>query len=282
MTSALIPILRHLRDRSASLVHLRAGSTPEFWKGNERLADQGGFEPQTADQLKRMVAVPLADEQLAEYRRRNFIALPLAIKDLGELHLEISTPDGEPEIVIHGTAQPDRDLLFRDHLDLLAEAKESPDDGDVLWNLAMAYLEDGEHQLAWHALERALSLSPDDPTIHYEIGRVLGHHLRRVDEAIAAYERAIASPEAAVEAYVELAVVQRSSQRLPEAEAAVRRGLQAFADHPRLLEALGVILGELERHAEAVEVLERSLALHGPDPEILELLALSRAAVARR
>ncbi|MBX3155676.1 MAG: tetratricopeptide repeat protein [Deltaproteobacteria bacterium] len=217
--------------------------------------------------------MPLTDDQIRAYRERSFVSVPLRIKDLGAFHLEAYVHQGSEELIISSTERPDPDLLFRRHHDLLSEAKHSPADGDVYWNLGVAFIEDGEYHLAWHAFEKALLLTPNDPTIHVQLGKLLGHDLRRVDDAIAAFEQSISSPEAAPEAHVELAIMLRSSRRLDDAEAAVRRGLETHPDDARLLEALGVILIELDRKAEAVPVLEKSLHLHGPDPEIRALLA---------
>jgi tetratricopeptide (TPR) repeat protein len=267
---------------SASLVHLRSGSTPVFWNGDVRLEDPGAFAVLSDDILRRLVCVPLDDEQLATYRQRNFVSVGLRIKDLGAFQLEAYVQEGRPEIVVENTERADPWSLFREHRDLLAEARAAPQDADVYWNLGVAFSDEREYQLAWHAFEKALSLVPDDVAIQLEIGRLLGHNLGRVDDAIAALERAAAMPNPAPDVHVELAIMLRSSDRLPEAQAAVRRGLEAHPDHRLLLEALGVILIELERADEAIPVLERSLEVHGSDPEIEELLGQARSTAWRR
>ena len=61
----IVEILRHLETQSASVVHLRVQCAPVFWKGTERLADQGGFAVQSRDAIRRLICVPLSDEQLA-------------------------------------------------------------------------------------------------------------------------------------------------------------------------------------------------------------------------
>lgn len=273
--SVLPDLLRHLEAEAASLVHLRADQPPVFWKGNERLADSGRFAVLRRDDLRRLVCIPLTEDQLREYQQRNFLAMPLRIAQLGAFHFEAYARKGCEEVVIASAARSDPWTLFRDHHDLLAEARLAPEDADVYWNLGMAFIDEGEHHLAWHAFDKARELAPDDATIHFQIGKLLGHHLYRVDEAIAALERATALPTPDV--HVELAVMLRSSQRLRDAEAAVRRGLAAHPDHAFLLEALGVILLELDRASDAIVVLEHSLQVHGPNPEIHELLAQARS-----
>lgn len=273
----LVSILRHLEAHAATLVHLRAGNPPAFWKGNQRLDDHGELGALSADVIRRTVCVPLTDEQLRDYRRRTFASVDLSIRDLGAFHFEAYVQAGLEEIVITSAPRRDRWALFRDHAELLATAQQSPDDADTYWNLGVAFIEAGEHQLAWHAFERALALEPNDPSIHFEIAKLLGRDLRRVDDAIAVLERAIGLPDAAAEVHFELAALLRSSNRLEAAESAVRRGLDAHRDHGPLLEALGVLLIELDRPAEATQVLERCLELHGPDPEIQALLTRARS-----
>lgn len=259
------------------MVHLRADAAPVFWKGNERLAP-AGFSVLREVDIRRSIAVPLTDDQLATFRKTNFLSVPLRFVDWpGSFHFEAYLRDGREELVVSSLERLNPWGLFREHRDLLEEAVRSPKDADVYWNLAMEFLDEGESQLAWHALERALELSPDDGSICLHLGKLLGHDLRRVEEAITILERAKDLPKPSPEIHVELAVMHRSSNRPKEAEAAVKRGLAAFPDDPSLMEAHGVLLLELERHEEAAVVLERSLQLHGPDLEIKTLLHEARA-----
>ena len=247
-TASLVEILRHLENQAASAVHLRADRPPVFWKGNELLVDQGVFAAQSRDAIRRLICVPLTDDQIAEYRRKNFVSVPLGIPHLGAFDLEAYVQEGREELVIASAARRDPAALFRGHPDLLEEARRAPEDADVYWNLGVAFLDEGEYQLAWHALDKARALLPDDGAIWFQLGSLLGYHLHRVDEAIAALERASALPEPRPEVYSELAVMLRSSERLGDAELAVRRGLAVFPDHARLLEALGVICSSSTAH----------------------------------
>ena len=259
----------------SSLVLLRAGEPPAFWKGNERLAFE--FPELSRGDVRKAIATFMDDAQAAAFRRSNYASLDVRVPNFGALKLEAYVCNDTEEAVLASSQRCDEWTLFRAHHELLAEAKASPEDADVYWNLGVAFIDEGEFQLAWHAFEKARALLPDDGGIHFEIGKLLGHELFRVDEAIAMLERASTLAEPSVEVFVELAVMQRSSKRLVEAERAARRGLVAFVDHPKLLEALGVILLELERGSEAVEVLERYVTLHGTDDEIEELLVQARA-----
>lgn len=274
----LIEVLRQLEESAGSLVLLRAGSQPVFWKGNERLTL--AMPPLSALDVRKAIAVLMDDAQAAAFRRSNYASLDVRLPNFGALRLEAYVCNDTEEAVISSTPRCDEWVLFRDHHELLAEAKASPDDADVYWNLGVAFIDEGEFQLAWHAFEKARALLPDDGGIHLELGKLLGHDLYRVDEAITLLERATTLSEPAVEVFIELAVMLRSSKRLDDAERAVRRGLVTFVDHPKLLEALGVVLLELERGAEAVVVLKRCLALHGPDAELQELLTRARTLTA--
>lgn len=244
--ASLVEILRHLEAQSATSVHLRADRPPVFWKGNAPLADQGSFAVQSRDAIRRHICVPLSDEQLADYRRNNVVSVPLKIQHLGAFHLEAYVQKGSEELVIASAERSHPDALFRGHLDLLEEAHRSPEDADVYWNLGVAFIDEGDYQLAWHAFDKARALLPDDAAIWFQLGTLSGHHLHRVDEAIAALERASSLPDPTPEVFIELAVMLRSSERLRDAELAVRRGLAVFPDHAELLEALEVIVGELE------------------------------------
>ncbi len=272
----IIDILKRLEESLSSLVRLRAGRPPEFWKGNERLAFD--FHELSRTDVRKAIATFMDDAQAAAFRRSNSASLDVRVPNFGALRLEAYVCNDTEEAVLSSTPRCDEWTLFRSHHELLAEAKSAPDDADVYWNLGVAFIEEGEFQLAWHAFEKARVLLPDDGGIHFEIAKLLGRDLFRVDEAITMLERAATLAEPSVEVFVELAVMQRSSKRLEEAERVVRRGLVAFTDHPKLLEALGVILLELQRGIEAVEVLERYVALHGNDDEIQELLVQARAA----
>lgn len=275
---SIVGIIRHLEASGASLVHLRADAAPVFWKGNERLPP-AGFPVLREVDLRRSIAAPLTDDQLATFRKTNFLSVPLRFVEWpGTFQFEASLRDGREELVVSSCERLNPWGLFRDHRDLLEEALRSPEDADVYWNLAMEFLAEDESQLAWHALVRALELAPDDGSICLQLGKVLGHDLRRVEEAITVLERARELAEPSPEVHVELAVMLRSSNRPGEAEAAVQRGLAAFPDDPSLMEAHGVLLLELERPEEAAVVLERSLQLHGADREIETLLREARAA----
>lgn len=243
---SIVEILRHLEAQAASSVHLRADRPPVFWKENALLADQGGFAVLSHDAIRRLICVPLNDDQVAEFRRTNIVSVPLRIQQLGAFHLEAYVQEGREELVIASAARCVPEALFRGHLDLREEARRAPEDADVYWNLGVAFIDDGEYQLAWHAFGKARALLPADGAIWFQLGKLLGHHLHRVDEAIAALERASALPDPTPEVYIELAVMLRSSERLRDAESAVRRGLAAFPDHADLLEALDVILEVLE------------------------------------
>ncbi|WP_411883849.1 tetratricopeptide repeat protein [Polaromonas sp. YR568] len=91
------------------------------------------------------------------------------------------------------------------------------------------------------AFRRALLLDPDDASTHNNLG-VLLKEGRRPDEAEAAYRRALTLRPDYAEALNNLANLLRKSGRLDEAEAAYRRALELRPDYAEALNNLGVLL----------------------------------------
>lgn len=97
---------------NADLVNLCGGRPPAFWKDGAILPGDGGIGELSDEQVKRMVYVPLNEGQASEWRRSGYLAIPLKIKDLGELFYEVFVNQGEQiEIVYHSTSEPDAGLL---------------------------------------------------------------------------------------------------------------------------------------------------------------------------
>lgn len=241
MRPLLSLVLEHLVASTASLVVLRAGQPPRFWPSK----DHGPFEVLTPDDVKKAIRIPLAEAQLAEFRRRNHVSVPLAIAKLGTFHLEAFVREGLEEVTFSVPARCDAFTLFRGHQDLIDEARATPDDADVYWNLGVAFLNEREPQLAWHAFSEAHRRMPQDAGILCELGKVLGSDLARVDEAIAHLTTASTLPETTAEVFFELAAMLRSSNRNAEARDVVTRGLERFPDDEGLLEARDVLNEEL-------------------------------------
>lgn len=239
----LSAILQKLEATAASLVVLRAGRAPEFWKGPERLPSDGVVL--TATDVKKAIRVPLTDEQLAGFRARNYASAPLSIAKLGSFHLEAYVRENHEEAIFSSPARCDAWTMFRGHRELLAEGRTTPEDADVYWNLGVAFLEDREPHAAWHAFNEAHRRLPEDPDILLELGKVLGHDLCRVDEAIAHLTTASAHAEAPSDVFFELAAMLRASSRGTDALNVVMRGLSRFPTDAGLLEAREVLNEEL-------------------------------------
>ena len=241
MRPTLSLVLEHLAASAASLVVLRAGQPPRFWPGT----DHGPFEVQTADDVKKAIRIPLTDAQLADFRRRHYASVPLAIAKLGTFHLEAYVREGHEEVIFSSPSRCDAFTMFRGHQELIDEARATPDDVDVYWNLGVAFLNEREPQLAWHAFSEAHRRLPQDVGILCELGKVLGSDLARVDEAIDHLTTASALPDTTAEVFFELAAMLRSSNRTADAQDVVARGLALFPGDEGLLEARDVLKEEL-------------------------------------
>ncbi len=66
---------------------------------------------------------------------------------------------------------------------------QQPGNHGVLVNLGIAYRGVGRHDEARRAYEKALEVNPRDPTPHFDLGILLGDHLKQYDQGIASFKR---------------------------------------------------------------------------------------------
>ncbi|MCP5916716.1 hypothetical protein NL317_32325, partial [Klebsiella pneumoniae] len=64
-------IFKYLKSEGLSLVVLREGQPPIFWKGNQKV--EGPFGVLTAELMRMHAVFPLSPAQAAEFSKRNFI-----------------------------------------------------------------------------------------------------------------------------------------------------------------------------------------------------------------
>jgi predicted O-linked N-acetylglucosamine transferase (SPINDLY family) len=83
----------------------------------------------------------------------------------------------------------------------------------------------------------------------------------RLDDAVAAYRRAIAQKPDYAEAFHNLGSTLNDRKRFPEAIAAIERALQLKPDYAEAFDNLGNALKDLRRHDEAIAAYRRSIAL---------------------
>ena len=102
------------------------------------------------------------------------------------------------------------------------------------------------------------------------------------DAAIAAYERAIATDPALLDARVNLGRLLHEKGRLAHAEEVYRNALVACGSDAVLLYNLGVLLEDLQRHGEALKAYQAALALDARFADGHYNLALLYEALGRR
>jgi len=125
-------------------------------------------------------------------------------------------------------------------------------------------------------LEVAAASDPMNPVIPTALG-VLLERMGERDAAIDALETATAlAPEARAPAVLLSGVLSRSN-RLREAESALRRASELDPDNPQIQNDRAAILMRLHRHAEAHALLTDHIARHGPQVPTLCNLANASA-----
>jgi len=151
-------------------------------------------------------------------------------------------------------------------------------DGLVPWLIGHVALrrDDPAAALAWLTLAEAIE--PGQPMVQRNLGDVM-RLLGRLEDATAAYRRAIAADPAAIEPYSALVAILHLLHRDTEALAWAEQALRAATDAPAAHRMLGHVLSWLNRHADAVGQYRLAMALHPDDAltryhEGLDLLAL--------
>jgi len=123
-------------------------------------------------------------------------------------------------------------------------------------------------------MERSLELEPDRADWHSNLGIVLQDGLR-LDDAAAAYRRAIAIDPSHANAHSNLGVVLRANGEMAEAEAAYRAAIRINPEHSDAYHNLGVLLNAQQRPREAAMCFSKVITLRPRDPEARRLLALA-------
>ena len=123
-------------------------------------------------------------------------------------------------------------------------------------------------------IARSLELEPDRADWYSNYGIVLQERLQ-LDEAIAAYEHAIALDPNHANAHNNLGVVLRAKGRVVESEAAYRAAIRIDPDHFDAHHNLGVLLNGLGRQREAALCFSKVVTLQPKHPEARRLLALA-------
>jgi protein O-GlcNAc transferase len=147
---------------------------------------------------------------------------------------------------------------------LKLDAKSAP----VHSNLGNALFKLKRHQEAVASYDRALAIKPDSVEALYNRGLAL-FELKRHQEALASYDRALAFNPDFAEALNNRGNALLELRRHGEAIASYDRALAFKPDNAEALYNRGNALLELERHEEAVASYDRALALKSDDAEAL-------------
>ncbi|MHC5035598.1 MAG: fused MFS/spermidine synthase, partial [Planctomycetota bacterium] len=133
-----------------------------------------------------------------------------------------------------------------------------PQNPEVHAELGLILLRQGQLQQAIDRSRSALQLDPDLSAAHNNLGACL-FAAGRPDEAIVHYQNALRTKRDTVEAHANLATSLAALGRLDEAVSHYREALKMNPDYARARADLGLALAKQKRTAEAMEELERAV-----------------------
>ncbi len=126
--------------------------------------------------------------------------------------------------------------------------------------LGVQHLNAGRWREAESVYRRLLSIWPNNPDIHQNLGAALKNQ-HKLDAALTAFQAALALRPNYPEVYVNLGDVLFESNRLSEAMEAYHRALAMKPDFPEAWNNMGIMLRKANQPAEAIEAYRRALAL---------------------
>lgn len=142
---------------------------------------------------------------------------------------------------------------------------------DAYFFKGMVLVERGDPLKALDALAEAKALVGDSSERLCDLlfweGRAL-RVMRRLEEAVAAFEKTLSMEPGYLEAYSELGELYRSQGRLEQACEAYRRGLRQYPDDPEMCTAYGNALRDLGRLTESLEWHNKAVAATGNSPSV--------------
>jgi len=165
-----------------------------------------------------------------------------------------------------------------------------PGNAEFLLNLGEVQRRRGKLEAAAASLRRAVEAEPGNAFGHYNLGVTLGalaaggaeERAEFREEAIRAYQRAIALQPAFPEAFNNLGLSLHAAGRLDEAIGAYRRALELKPGYAEAETNLGKALWEAGRLQEAVTAFEKALALAPDFVAAHTNLGLAQRALGRR
>lgn len=160
----------------------------------------------------------------------------------------------------------------RSHFDLLI--KETPNNPEVIYPLAMLSLQEGDAARGREQLERLLETDfPDKNAVHFFIGQI-DEEMLQVEAALAQYLQVI-SGEQYIPARTRAALILQKQGKLEEARTTISTTRSSSAaERTQLLLAESQLLRESGRHDEAYALLEKALQKQTNNTELLYEAAL--------
>ncbi|MFQ5533426.1 MAG: tetratricopeptide repeat protein [Sphingomonadales bacterium] len=158
-----------------------------------------------------------------------------------------------------GHSQDDMDRVIKTY-DKAVAAR--PDNPEALANMALAFHGLGKFEAVIGVCERVLRLAPH----HFAARNTLGSallNLDRVDEAIAAFQKAIEGHDGIGDTHFNLATAFHRNQRYSEALAAYERAADLMANDPTVHLAIGNLCNSSANFERAAEAFARALELDG-------------------
>lgn len=135
-----------------------------------------------------------------------------------------------------------------------------PDHGDALHLLGAIAYQRGRHEMALDLIRQAIQQNGGDASYHTSCGLAL-QCLKRLDEAVAAHNQALALKPDFAEALINRGLAFEELGRFPEALESYDRALAVRPNYPEALNNRGNALQQLGRLAEALESYDQTIAL---------------------
>ncbi len=156
-----------------------------------------------------------------------------------------------------------------------AAALLSPDNPYVHYNIGRLLQSYGLLSEAIVSYQRAAGLAPEERSLQFALGETLYRAGRKGEATQQALELAIAPPEPMPEAILILAAIYESEQETDKALTTLARYLELRPDDVKARLLLGDHLTAARRHTEAVQVWKEGLDEEEPSPELLNRIGQS-------
>jgi protein O-GlcNAc transferase len=136
----------------------------------------------------------------------------------------------------------------------------APEHSVALYRSGLLELQCGEPAAALALVQRATAPAGDEPRYRFVLAQAL-QALRRWEEAIAAYQAALAAQPDFLDAWNNLGICRHLSRRLPAAADAYRQALTLAPANAGVMANLGAVLREMGSLDQAVELLRAAADL---------------------